>query len=176
VVLLLSVKFKNGDDISDSIGLLISILVRYPEVGSINFDPQAHELRLTFILATYGENDKINGIKQLIDDSVQIYHQWERIRPRVFEVECENSEHYIIVNVKRDIDTLSRDEISFLMELFHTHFSNSLVAENNEDFWEEDLLIQEEMIGHMLEGLKNIKLDKKLIAYRDEGKVLVFNK
>lgn len=172
----MSVKYKNGDDVSDSIGLLISILVRYPEVGSINFDPEAHELRLTFILAGAKENTKVTGIKEIIVDSVHIYHQLERIRPHVFGVECHNNDNYTIIDVYRDIDTLSRNEISFLMELFHIHFPNSLVAENNDEMWEEDLQIQEEMIGHMLEGIKNIKSDKKLIAYRDEGKVLVFNK
>ena len=176
MVLLLSVKYKNGDDVSDSIGLLISILVRYPEVGSINFDPQAHELRLTFILAGDAENTKITGIKQLIVDSVHIYHQLEKIRPYVFAVECNNNDNYTIIDIKRDIDTLSRNEISFLMELFHVHFPHALVTDHNEEMWEEDLQIQDEMIGHLLEGIKNAKTDKKLIAYRDEGKVLVFNK
>lgn len=173
----MSVKYKNGDEVSDSIGLLISILVRYPEVGSINFDPQAQELRLTFILAGNIEKTEISGIKNIIVDSVHIYHQLERIRPRVFLVECNfNDDNYAIIDVKRDVDTLTRNEIGFLMELFHVHFPHSLVAENNEELWEEDLLLQEELIGHMLEGMKNVVTDKKIIAYRDEGKVLIFNK
>lgn len=175
-MLLLSVKYKNGDDVSDSIGLLISILVRYPEVGSINFDPLSHELRLTFILSGNLENNKIQETKQLIVDSVDTYHQLEKIRPQVFVFEWYNNDNYTIVDVKRDVDTLSRNEISFLMELFDAHFQNILIAENNEELWEEDLQIQEEMIGHMLEGIKNGMPDKKLIAYREEGKVLVFNK
>ena len=172
----MSVKYKHGDDVSDSIGLLISILVRYPEVGSINYDPQSHELRLTFILAGVLESEKNTEIKETIIDSVHIYHQLERVRPQVFSVEWHINDEYTIIDVIRDIDTLSRNEISFLMELFHTHFPNSLVGDNNVEMWEEDLEIQEEMIGHLLEGIKNGKSDKKLIAYRDEGKVLVFNK
>lgn len=172
----MSVKYKNGDDVSDSIGLLISILVRYPEVGSLNFDPLSHELRLTFILSGEVENTKTQEIKQVIIDSVEMYHQLEKIRPQVFIVEWNNNDNYTIIDVKRDIDTLTRNELAFIMELFHTHFSTFLIAENNEDVWEEDLKIQEEMIGHMLECTKNGMTDKKLIAYREEGKVLVFNK
>lgn len=172
----MSVKYKNGDDVSDSIGLLISILVRYPEVGSINFDPQSHELRLTFILSGVLEDEEVTGIKQLIIDSVGAYHQLEKNRPHVFSVEWNNNDNYTILDVKRDVDTLSRNEISFLMELFHTQFQNALIADDSEEVWEEDLQVQEEMIGHMLEGIKNGVSDKKLIAYREEGKVLVFNK
>ena len=175
-MLLLPVKYKNVDDVSDSMGLLISILVRYPEVGSINFDPQSHELRLTFILAGALENNEVATIKELLMDSVSVYHQLEKIRPHVFLVEWNNNDNYTILDVKRDVDTLSRNEISFLMELFHTQFQNILITDNSEEIWEEDLQIQEEMIGHMLESIKNGMSDKKLIAYREEGKVLVFNK
>lgn len=176
VVLFVSVKDKSGEDISDSIRLLISILLRYPEVGSINFDPLSHELRLTFILSCEMGNNKIEETKGLIIDSIDMYHQLEKIRPSVFMIEWNHNDNYIIVDVKRDIDTLSKNEISFLMELFEIHFQNSLIVENNDDLWEEDLQIQDEMIGHMLEGIKKGMSDKKLIAYRDEGKVLVFNK
>jgi len=172
----LSIKYKNGDDVSDSIGLLISILVRYPEVGTINFDPQSHELRLTFIMAGILDHNDFTGFNQIITDSINIYHQLERIKPQVFSTEWHQNDQYTILDVKRDVDTLSRHEISFIVELFQTHFENSLIIDNNDDVWEEDLQIQEELIGHMLENLKNGMPDKKLIAYREEGKVLVFNK
>ena len=56
------------------------------------------------------------------------------------------------------------------------HFSDYLLADDNESFLEEDLELQEEMIGHMLENIKGTTIGKKLIAFREEGRVLVFNK
>jgi len=172
----LSLKYKNGDNVSDSIGLLISILVRYPEVGTINFDPQSHELKLTFIIAGEFKKIEITKFTEELIDSINIYHHLERIKPQVLSLEWQNNDDYTILDLKRDVDTLSRDELSFIIELFEIHFNQVLVVDNNEQLWEEDLQMQEEIIGHMLENIKNGMPDKKLIAYREEGKVLVFNK
>jgi hypothetical protein len=175
VVLLLSLKYKNGDDVSDSIGLLISILVRYPEVGTINFDPQSHELKLTFIVSGKYNEKEIEEFLIILRNSMILYHQLERIKPQVMSIDWQSCDNYTILDLIRDVDTLSHTELSFIIELFETHFNQVLVMESNEQLWEEDLQLQDEIIGHMLESIKNGMPDKKLIAYREEGKVLVFN-
>ena len=43
-------KYKNGENVSDGVGLLISMLVRYPEIGTINFDPETNNLKITFMM------------------------------------------------------------------------------------------------------------------------------
>lgn len=172
----MTLKYKNGNTVSDSIGLLISILVRYPEVGTINFDPQSHELKLTFIFTGEFENSEVNSLNSIIEDSVITYHKLEKTNPRVICLEWQTCNNYTVLEIKRDVDTLSQDEISLIIGLFQEHFHQSLVADTNDGLWEEDLLVQEEMINHMLENMKNEVPDKKLIAYREEGKVLVFNK
>lgn len=172
----MSIKFKNGDDVSDSIGLLISILVRYPEVGSIHFDPQSHGLKLIFIMAGTLDDRETLALTEKITESIETYYQLEKIKPQVMSLTWQCNDGYTILELKRDIDTLSRDELSFIIELFELHFHRVLVVDTCEELFEEDLQIQEEIIGHMLENMKNGLPDKKLIAYREEGKVLVFNK
>lgn len=172
----MSLKYKNGDDVSDSVGLLISILVRYPEIGTINFDPQSHELKLTFIVAGTFNELEINSFTKQLTDSVKVYHQLEKIKAKKLAIEWQTSDNYTIVDMKRDVDSLYRKELSFIMELFSIHFNQTLIAEVNDDIWEEDIVVQDELIGNMLENMKNVMPDKKLIAYREEGKVLVFNK
>jgi hypothetical protein len=172
----LSLKYKNGDDVSDSVGLLISILVRYPEIGTINFDPQSHELKLTFIIAGTFNDQEINNFTKELTESVKVYHQLEKIKAKKLAIEWQTSDNYTVVDMKRDVDSLSRKELSFIIELFGIHFNQTLIAEVNEDIWEEDLTFQDEIIGNMLENIKSVMPDKKLIAYREEGKVLVFNK
>lgn len=172
----MSLRYKNGDDVSDSVGLLISLLVRYPEIGTINFDPQIHEIKMTFIIARRFEDKEIGDFTQKLTDSINIFHQLEKLKPRLVKIEWQHSDNYTILDLIRDVDSLSRNELSFIIELFETYFHQMLITENNEDLWDEDLQIQEEIIGHMLENIKNGTPDKKLIAYREEGKVLVFNK
>ena len=63
-----------------------------------------------------------------------------------------------------------------VIELVHMNFNQNLVSEKNDSLMEEDLLMQEELIEHMLENLKISSPEKNLIAFREEGRVLVFNK
>lgn len=168
------ISYKNGDKVSDCIGLLISILMRYPEVGSIHFDPQNHTIRLTFILSGDNGLSQAEAGENFIA-AVRIYHQLEKITPHVFSWEEHFSDGYTMIDLKRDVDTLSKNEIAFLMDLCRLHFDQVLVVDGSDELWEEDIEIQEEMIGHMLEGMKKGCADKKLLAYREEGKVLVFN-
>ncbi|MGI6678894.1 MAG: hypothetical protein ACOX2Q_07510 [Dehalobacterium sp.] len=105
-----------------------------------------------------------------------MYHQFETIQPQLCAVSENQHDHYSMIDVKRDIDSLSKNEISLLIELFHINFPNTLVVDYSEEMLTEDIQIQDEMIGHMLEGIKNGSVDNKLVAYREEGKVLVFNR
>jgi hypothetical protein len=41
---------------------------------------------------------------------------------------------------------------------------------------EEDLLVQEEIIDEMLQDVKDCRQDKNIVAFREEGRVVVFNK
>jgi len=77
---------------------------------------------------------------------------------------------------QRDLDTLAQEEINLIVELFRQYFNKNLVTEDHEHLIEEDLLAQEEMIDNMLESIKDSTEDKYLFAFREEGKVLVFNK
>ncbi|MCR6545924.1 hypothetical protein [Dehalobacterium formicoaceticum] len=172
----MSVSYKHGEGVSECVGLLISILLRYPEVGSIHFDPQTHEIRLTFIISGDRKILQIAEKRQAILEALQTYHQLEIIKPQLCAVEEKQHDHYSMIDVKRDVDTLTKDEISLLMELIQIHFPYALIVDISEEMWAEDIQIQDEMIGHMLEGIKNGIVDNKLVAYREEGKVLVFNR
>jgi len=168
--------FKTPDRVADSVGLLISMLVRYPEIGTVNFDPDQRCLKLTFIVAgTYSDKD-IETLSAKLMDSIQAYQQLAGLKPVIFNIDWHNGDRCLVLELKRDVDTLSLEELSFLMELFAIHFNHALIAENGEDVFEDDLIMQEEIIIHMLDNMRKSMPDKKLIAYREEGKVLVFNR
>ena len=168
--------FKTPENVADSVGLLISMLVRYPEIGTVNFDPLTHGLKLTFIVAgTYGDKD-IKIFTEKLLDSINVYHELAEITTRIFSIDWQKGDDCLVMELKRDVDSLSLEELSFLIELFGIQFNQSLISENNEDMFEEDLQLQEEIILHMLENMKKNMPDKRLIAYREDGKVLVFNR
>lgn len=173
---LMVLRYKSGEDVSDSVSLLISILVRYPQVGSINFDPDKQALKFNFIFAQEFEENDLQKFKTDFINSLETYNLLEGKKPREILLTYQRGENLTILEVERDVDTLSHEEISLIIALVEETFLQTLVTEKNEYFLEEDLQMQEEMIGHMLENLKGNMQGKRLIAFREEGRVLVFNK
>jgi len=169
-------KSKPQEEVSDSIGLLISILVRYPEVGTINYDPVDQHLKFTFMFSSVLEEEDLVNFKKIMVDSIEIYNGIEEREPAIINVCYHLNDSFSMLEVTRDVETLSQEEISMVIELVYTKYKQFLVSERNENLLEEDLLMQEELIEHMLENIRISYPEKNLIAFREEGRVLVFNK
>lgn len=161
---------------TDSVGLLISILVRYPEVATINFDPENQLLKFTFIYSQVLQSNELKNLKQKIMDSIEVYNLLEGKETRVISLNHQVCGNLTLIEVQRDVDTLVQEEITLIVGLFRECLNNNLVTEENEQFIEEDLIAQEEIIDYMLESIKSSTQDKFLFAYREEGRVFVFNK
>lgn len=172
----MNLKYKNGEEVSDSIGLLISILVRYPEVGSTNFDPETRNLTLTYTISKVLDSETLNLFKHKLSSCIEAFHFLQNRRPLMVEIRESAYDKLTMLEVKRDVETITHNEINLITSLMQQSFSNYLLADDNDSFLEEDLELQEEMIGHMLENIKGSTFGKKLIAFREEGRVLVFNK
>ncbi|MGI6092321.1 MAG: hypothetical protein ACOYD5_04975, partial [Negativicutes bacterium] len=78
---------QDDENISDGVNLLISILVCYPEIGTINFDPRTNSLKLTFILSNLSTQTKCMEFKQLLTDSISAYHLLENTNMKIAEIE-----------------------------------------------------------------------------------------
>jgi hypothetical protein len=176
-VTVLGVRYKgNRDDVTDSVGLLISILVRYPEVATINFDPENHLLKFTFIYSQVLGDNELENLKDNLMNSIEVYNLLEGKDTRLVSLNRQVYDNLTLIEVQRDVDTLVQEEIALIVELFHRHLNANLVTEENDQFIEEEIIAQEEMIDHMLESIKGSTEDKFLFAFREEGRVLVFNK
>lgn len=172
----LQARLMGGDDVTDSVSLLISILVRYPEVAAINFDPWKQILRFNFICKKVIGWKDFHRFKKYAIDSIMSFNYLERKEAKIIEINCQAYEDLTIIEVKRDVSTLVQDEIALIVQVIHQFWEGCLISDLNDTFIEEDLLVQEELIEYMLQSVKGSGEDKYLYAFREEGKVLVFNK
>jgi hypothetical protein len=170
-------KYRQDDEqVSDGVNLLISILVRYPEIGTINFDPNKESLKLTFMLSGIPSQTEFNSIKQLILNSIAAYQELESLTVQITDLQMTTYEQVAMLNIIRDVATLSKSEIALIIALLRDKFKERLVADHNDSMLEEDLLVQEELIDNMLENIKKHHAAHGLIGIREDGRVLVFNK
>ncbi|MFZ5642368.1 MAG: hypothetical protein ACOY46_02110 [Bacillota bacterium] len=168
--------YKGREDVTDTVGLLISILVRYPEVATINYDPGVKVLKFTFITSRVLDTEKMEEIRSKIIESIEVLNIIVGKKTRVSLLDYQDCENFTMMEIQRDVETLVQEEIALIVELFRQCLDSSLVTDEGHSLYEEDLLIQEEIIEHMLESVKGCAGDKKLFAFREEGRVLVFNK
>lgn len=173
---LLELRYKGKENLTSSVSLLISILIRYPEVAKINYDPDNHNLKFTFIYAGILSETEINNLNENIINSIEVYNSLEFKIPQTIKIDYKKSDNLTMIEIQRDVATLVQEEIALMVNLFRQFINNSLITEENENLVDEELFIQEELIEHMLESVKEKSESKKLYAFRDEGRVLVFNK
>ncbi|AEF94306.1 hypothetical protein Desca_1451 [Desulfotomaculum nigrificans CO-1-SRB] len=169
-------RYKGKGDVTHSVSLLISILIRYPEVAKINFDPDRQVLRFTFIYSRVLSEAEINALREKILSSIEVYNLLENKQPQVINLDYKISENLTMIEIQRDVDTLVQEEIALMVELFQQYINKNLVTEEHDQLVDEDLVVQEELIEHMLESVKTKSENKRLYAFREEGRVLVFNK
>ena len=172
----MELRYKGREDLTSSVSLLISILIRYPEVAKINYDPESHNLKFTFIYAGVLAENESHDLSRNIISSIEVYNSLESKVPRQVKINFSESDNLTMIEIQRDVDTLVQEEIALIVDLLRQNISKCLVTEDNDSLIDEDLVIQEELIEHMLESIKAQSENKRLYAFRDEGRVLVFNK
>lgn len=170
-------RLREAEGSSASVGLLVSILVRYPEICTISYVPESRTLDFSFMVSRRVEQGEITAFADRALSSIQVYLSLIRVQG---EPELRITGSYVgnitQIQITRDVATLTADEISLLIGLILQGFGENLISDRSDDLEEEDLIVQEEFIANLLADLKETVQDKRLIGFREEGRVVVFNK
>jgi hypothetical protein len=168
----LNFQYKDGGNVPEGVGLLISILVRYPEVCSVRYLQQEHALKFSFTL--FGKENGERFIEKL-RDALEVFHRLEGIMMKLCKVEQKLEEHLSLLTITRDVSSMSQMEVGLIVDLVKTELSKHLIYDELEaELPEDELIFQEEVIGQILQSFKESVLDKSFIAIREEGRVLVY--
>lgn len=162
--------------LQNSVGLLISILVRYPEVGTVKYQPEERTLRFTFMASGELDEETFLSFARRLKESLLTFAFVNGRRMRVCLLEKNEYNGFTVVEVHRDVESLSREEISLIASLLAESFADRVVKEVQEPLLEEDQLYQEELIEHMLDDVRQGQITKDLIGFRENGRVFVFDK
>ncbi|MGI6145366.1 MAG: hypothetical protein GX092_02515 [Clostridia bacterium] len=163
------------EDEKDSIGLLTSLLVRYPELCSINYYPYENSLKMGFILQGNIPESALKEYSEELSLCIRTYLYFEkRDCLQHLEINFEHEPNLTRLLITRDTKSLMPKEISLMINLLKAKFTNLLICDECSVFVEEDLLLQDDYIKCMLDTLQARKLNNELIALREDGRVLVF--
>ncbi len=158
-----------------SVGLFVSILVRYPEVASVTYCRDSHSLRLTFLLRESLSEERSAAWRSLLEKSVRAYTALTGRTVRLFDVQVKVKGTVTVIEMWRDVDSLTQGELSVVLSCAAETFGDRLVVDQVPHIEMDELAAQEEIIEEMLEDLRESRHQPSLIAFREEGRVLVYN-
>ncbi|CAB1128871.1 conserved protein of unknown function [Candidatus Hydrogenisulfobacillus filiaventi] len=153
------------------LGALIALIVRYPEVSTVQYDPGEAALTVSFLIRgpLEGWEELESGLREMLE----AYRALMGDPARRIEFQVTPFEGISVVSLIRDTGTLSVEEIGMAIEVLHDRYDTALLADPH-DLMEEELVLQEETIQAGLEALR-MGTERNLIALREEGRVVVFN-
>jgi hypothetical protein len=167
---------KRDDRMSRSVSLLISMLVRYPEVGTVKYEPGQQTLRMSLLIHGDLPEEEFARVEEALFDSLEVYHMLEQRQPTTVEVDLESYSGLTAIAITRDAQTLSPEEIYMIVEFFRERFAGRLVTEPGDFQAEDEMLAQDELIEEILAELEEGRNGRNLIAIREDGRVMVFQK
>lgn len=162
----------------DAVNLLVSILVCYPEIGTVSYEPKDETLHFSFTLQGMLTAETFQKTAQYLEESILTYHELEGFFGARINFTLEGQGNTAFFHIDRDVETLSRGEINMIANLMREIFEKLLLSEQEEknDLYEEEEMLREEAIDHMIGSLKASRIHERMIGVREGGRVMVFNK
>ena len=161
---------------NDGVNLLVSILVRYPEISSLNIIPASQTLKIAFLLSRIITAAEFDAVRERLHKSVEAFNMLEGRNDIQLHIEQSTYEHITLLTIARDMPSLTQEEIALLTAILQEQFGEALVADSHEPVLDEELAVQEEMIQSMLDNVRVQNTKRRLIAIREDGRVMVFDK
>ena len=153
-----------------SSGLLVSILLRYPEVVTISCCQEQQALVLKFLVAKDCEFETLHN---KLTQALEMYHKIEGRKMLLCNIEKYEQELDSLV-ITRDLHSITQNEMNLIIEMMKSLLGKHLIIDEN-NLPEDELILQEEIINHMLAAIRTNGTEKNFTAVREDGRVLVFN-
>lgn len=167
-------KGRVPSEASDAVGLIITLLVRFPEIATIVSHPADGTLTLSFGVASALDRATVVTVRESIIDHVRVLLGCGREMPDALEVKCESDAGMSFVRITRDVRTLTREELHVLVAVVTDRFGALLVKSPASDDAFEDEAAADEVVECALEALRDPAQQRSLVGFREEKRVLVY--
>ena len=163
--------------LKESLGtnLLVSFLIRYPQVSSLRYNSQAGTLSFTILLKGVITREQQGQFVTFAEGYFTACRELDARFAPMGDVAYTSMEGVTMLVYEQQVTLLNIGEIRLFMQLVADFYKGS-ISDEVAQVSPEELDAQEEIIEQIL-GQKEAWCDEKLIvAYRDGGKVFVYNK
>jgi hypothetical protein len=156
--------------------LLISLLMRFPEIMAINFDMPKEKCKFTFMLQGNVSKDEYFLFKGKLSESLAAFGELTSEQLTV-SVKLIRSGKINLMEITSSTDSLCLEAIQLITSLLDMSFPQIIIKDMDilDTVRDEEMLRQEEIIEYLLSHTTGTKKEN-LIAFRESGKVYVYDK
>jgi hypothetical protein len=158
--------------------ILATLLVAYPQVSRVTFDPEKKTLGLVFLCQGPIGSRRRAALSRAYKDSVEVYLRLSSRTASVLNASWEKMGDFYCFQIERDVASLSPEELNVAVDLVSERARPvpagdevEMPDSSEECAWPARLFLQE-----MLEQVKDLQGSRKLVALREGERVLVFDK
>jgi hypothetical protein len=169
-------KVRNGTPAQqpDAVGLVIALLVRFPEIATIVSHPTDGTLTFAFAVAAKLDRKAEREVRDTVVEHVRSLAELAADGIDTLDVACETDARMTFVRVTRDARSVTRDELALLVAMFRERFGPALVSTPAEDSPEDDPAAQDELVDYALDALRDPAQQKSLVGFSEEQRVMVY--
>lgn len=174
---------RSKEEEKAGIQFLASMLVCYPEISSLSYDPRRSTLTFEFIVRGDYPAARLDAFARLLSESIETYHVVvadEEVGANIWVEEITAGQKTVMFHVERDVVTLERDELTLIARLFTEHFGKALlVDEHSLQKLEEDFAtVQSDLLDQMLDQVQRQEFCFRMhmVGLRENDRVVVYNR
>lgn len=153
------------------VDLFVAVLVRFPQIGAINYDPERKTLRLTFLLRA--AHHDFQDFVSRFESHLGLFHNLRQEGVLVASLKKTETGDLTAIEVIRDLASLSLSELNLIVELVSDFYGDTVVQEG-QDMGEDDEFEQNLLIDALLMS-NTWRSPERLTGFRENGRVLVFS-
>ncbi len=165
---------SRAQEASDAVGLIIALLVRYPQIATIGSNPAQGTVTLSFAVRGRLERTVERQLREAVGEHVRSLLELTRERFDALTVVTESDAAVSFVRVTRDARTFSREELQLLVALLAQRFAERLVQSPADEEALDDENGSDEFVEYALEALRDPAQQRSLVGFREEKRVLVY--
>ena len=152
--------------------IFLNISVNFPEINIIKYEYEKDLLIVEVVLAKEITRDQEEKIITRHKECVQVLHMLNKSKPQIFNIKFRRLAGLTFVRYYRDAESLHETEIDLLMSLLRDEYCDYLFNEGEitcNSF-------KKQIKRDLLQQLNNKYDTGYLFAYRDHGRLCMFNR
>jgi hypothetical protein len=159
---------------SDAVGMVIALLVRYPEIATIVSHPADGTLTLSFAVTENVTRVTERELREVLGDHIRALLDHAREHYDVVTIDCESDRTTSFLRITRDVRSFTREELQLLVVLLSDRFGAALHRSPSEDEGYEEDGAADELVDFAIEALRDPESQRSLVGFREEKRVLVY--